>query len=143
MIKMNKNKLSYKSFPLQSYDKVRFADTDKLGHVNNAVFLTFLETGQAEMDDFESLAEKDGCGIVLASIKLDLINEITYPGSVEIGTGITCIGNSSVTLVQGLFQNGETVALSESVVVQMDNISRKSKPMSNEMKKVLKKYLME
>ena len=142
-MKMNKNKLTHKSFPLQSFDKVRFADTDKLGHVNNALFLTFLETGQSEMDEFTSLVEGDNCGLVLASVKLDLLNEITYPGTVEIGTGVSRIGNSSLTVYQGLFQNGEKVALAESVVVQMDNVTRKSKPLSDEMKEVLKKYLME
>lgn len=142
-MKMNKNKLTHKSFPLQSFDKVRFADTDKLGHVNNALFLTFLETGQSEMDEFTSLVECDNCGLVLASVKLDLLNEITYPGTVEIGTGVSRIGNSSLTVYQGLFQNGEKVALAESVVVQMDNVTRKSKPLSDEMKEVIKKYLME
>ncbi|SHJ64541.1 acyl-CoA thioester hydrolase [Dethiosulfatibacter aminovorans DSM 17477] len=143
MKNMNKNELTYKSFPLQSYDKVRFADTDKLGHVNNALFFTFLETGQSEMGEFECLVEENNCGLVLASVKLDLLNEIKYPGTVEIGTGVTRIGNSSLTVYQGLFQNGENVALAESVVVQMDNATRKSKPLSDEMKEVLKKYLVE
>ena len=35
-------------FALQTYDKLRYADTDRQGHVNNAVFSTALETGRAE-----------------------------------------------------------------------------------------------
>ena len=33
-------------FPLRTRDKLRYADTDRQGHVNNAVFATFLETGR-------------------------------------------------------------------------------------------------
>ena len=143
MIKMNKNELTYKSFSLKTFDKVRFADTDMYGHVNNALFLTFLETGQSEMTEFESLVQENNSSPVLASVKLDLLNEITWPGTIEIGTGVIRIGNSSVTLIQGLFQNGFNVAIAETILVQMDNTTRKSKPLSDEMKEVLKTYLMD
>ena len=36
-------------FPIRTYDKLRYADTDRQGHVNNAVFSTFLETGRVEL----------------------------------------------------------------------------------------------
>lgn len=35
-------------FSLLTTDKIRYSDTDRQGHVNNAVFSTFLETGRAE-----------------------------------------------------------------------------------------------
>ena len=35
-------------FPCRTYDKLRYADTDRQGHVNNAVFSTMLETGRVE-----------------------------------------------------------------------------------------------
>ncbi|HDG9121136.1 TPA: acyl-CoA thioesterase, partial [Pseudomonas aeruginosa] len=38
-----------KDFPIHSSDKIRYADTDRQGHVNNAVFATFLETGRVEI----------------------------------------------------------------------------------------------
>jgi acyl-CoA thioester hydrolase len=41
--------LKLNDFPLQTFDKVRYADTDRQGHVNNAVFATFLETGRVEV----------------------------------------------------------------------------------------------
>ena len=36
-------------FPLRTHDKIRYADTDRQGHVNNANFSTFLETGRTEI----------------------------------------------------------------------------------------------
>ena len=35
-------------FPLHSHDKLRYADTDRQGHINNSVFSTLLETGRVE-----------------------------------------------------------------------------------------------
>jgi acyl-CoA thioester hydrolase len=143
MSKFNKNEITYEAFPLKTYDKIRFADTDKLGHVNNAVFSTFLETGQSEMYGFESMVKENKCGAVIVSNKLDLIGEITWPGTVEIGTAVKHIGNSAVTVLQGLFQNGKVVARAEVVVVLMDMITRKSKPLTDEMKRELNEYMID
>jgi hypothetical protein len=36
-------------FPSRTYEKLRYADTDRQGHINNAVFATMLETGRVEV----------------------------------------------------------------------------------------------
>lgn len=41
--------LSYQAFPVQTYDKLRYGDTDRQGHVNNATMATFFETGRVEI----------------------------------------------------------------------------------------------
>ncbi|MEM8537740.1 MAG: acyl-CoA thioesterase, partial [Pseudomonadota bacterium] len=40
--------LTLADYPLVSADVIRYADTDRQGHVNNAVFSTFLETGRTQ-----------------------------------------------------------------------------------------------
>ena len=114
-------------FPLKTTDKLRYGDTDRQGHVNNAAFATFLETGRVEL--VIPLAE-EGASFVIARLELDFLAELTWPGSVEIGTRIAKIGRSSVTLEQAIFQNGKCAARSVSVIVQMDNASRRSRPLS-------------
>ena len=34
------------SYSIWTYDKLRYGDTDRQGHINNAVFATFCETGR-------------------------------------------------------------------------------------------------
>jgi acyl-CoA thioesterase FadM len=34
------------SYKIWTYDKLRYNDTDRQGHVNNAIFATFFETGR-------------------------------------------------------------------------------------------------
>ena len=112
-------------------DKVRYADTDRQGHVNNAQFAVFLETSRMEvlLPPGAPLAAA-GCEFVLAHLELDLLAEIQWPGSVNVGLAVERIGNSSVTLVQGIFQNERPCALAKTVVVQISQETRRSSPLS-------------
>jgi acyl-CoA thioester hydrolase len=118
-------------FPIRSIDKIRYRDTDQLGHVNNAVFSTFFETGRAELlvhPDRRVAAE--GASIVIASLFLEYYQEITWPGEIQIGTRVLNVGRSSVKLEQALYQNDQCVARAETVLVQIDDVTRKSTPLS-------------
>ena len=118
-------------FPLQTYDKVRYADTDRQGHVNNAVFASFLETGRVEVlyhPELPILAA--GASFVIASLNLHFQREIKWPGRVDIGTGVRKLGNSSLTLYQELYQGDACVATAETVIVQVDGTTGRGKPLS-------------
>ncbi len=130
--------LKLDDFPLITFDKVRYADTDRQGHVNNTIFAAFLETGRVEVlynPDLPILSE--GSSFVIVSLKLDFLKEIIWPGQVDIGTGIIKIGNSSIKVYQQLFQNEACVASAETVVVQVDDRSGRSLPLTENAKKTL------
>ena len=129
---MDVNKLTIEDFSLVAVDKLRYRDTDRQGHVNNAVFSTFFETGRAELLYNDDPLMNDGCSYVIASIKLDFINELTWPGEVVIGTKVSKVGNSSITLSQAIFKENKCVAVSETVIVQVNNITRRSEPLNGE-----------
>lgn len=119
------------AYPLQTYEKLRYADTDRQGHVNNAVFSTMFETGRVELlYASEEPLWTPGCAFVIASLQLDFLGEITWPGRVEIGTRVLSVGRSSLTLEQGLFQNDACCATAKTVIVQMDETSRRASPLS-------------
>lgn len=135
--------LKLSDFPLITFDKLRYADTDRQGHVNNAMFSTFLETGRVEMlynAEFRLLNE--GSSFVIASLKLEFLKEITWPGRVDIGTGIVKIGNSSITIRQRLFQNENCVANAETVIVQVDQATRRGSPLSKDARETLSGWLL-
>ena len=117
-------------YPGRTFDKLRYGDTDRQGHVNNAVFATFFETGRVEMllaggGDFL----EPGQSLVLARLEIDLVSEINWPGTVEIGTRVAKIGRSSMALEQAVFQNGVLAAKGISVVVLTDETTRRSTPL--------------
>ena len=120
-------------FPSHTFDKVRYGDTDRQGHVNNAVFSTYLETGRVHVlhSPGQHFADS-GCEFVIAHLSLDYLSELHWPGTVEIGTRVGTFGRSSVTLEQALFQHGQCAAFAKSVVVQIDTSTRQSRALSDE-----------
>ena len=128
-------------FPLRSFDKLRYGDTDRQGHVNNAVFATLLETGRVEMAYQEGRPVMDaGCEFVIARLELDFVAEIAWPGRVDIGTRIRSLGRSSLRVEQALFQNDRLVAWAETVLVQVSQETRRSQPLSEQAVTRLKRF---
>lgn len=119
--------LRLEDFAGQAYDKLRYGDTDRQGHVNNAVFATFMETGRVELiyNPQDPLLD-EGFSFVLAKLDIDYIAEVLWPGTVEIGTRVVRVGRSSVTMHQAVFQGGKLCASAETVVVHFDQTTRKS-----------------
>ncbi|GGB45029.1 thioesterase [Roseibium aquae] len=128
------------AYPVRTRDKLRYADTDRQGHVNNAVFATFLETGRVEFLYDETGSRGDaGCTFVIAKLELEFLREINWPGDVEIGTRVAHVGRSSFALDQGVFQNGVLAASARTVIVQMNEETRRSHPLSDALSNMLKK----
>lgn len=115
------------TFPARTFDKLRYGDTDRQGHINNAVFATLFETGRVSVfHEGDAPLLMPGFSFVIARLAIDYKAELFWPGRVEIGTAVKAVGRSSVTFTQALFQNGKCAAMAESVVVQVDGKTRKS-----------------
>ncbi|MBN8587593.1 MAG: acyl-CoA thioesterase [Rhodothermia bacterium] len=135
--------MNLQDFPLKTFDKIRYNDTDRQGHVNNAVFASFLETGRVEvLYSSSNPILLQGTSFVIASLKLNFRREINWPGRVEIGTGVTKIGNSSIVLFQALFQSDQCVADAETVIVQVSNAVGSSLPLGLAARDTLKKWFL-
>jgi len=135
--------LTLEDFPLCSFDKLRYGDTDRQGHVNNAVFTTLLETGRIELfhQGSASLIDPD-CSFVIAHLNLDFLGELQWPGRVDIGTGVLSVGRSSLRLEQALFQDGRLAARAQSVVVQVSNTTRRGHAFSERLRDRLSPFRM-
>ena len=84
-------------FPFVTTDKVRYNDTDRQGHVNNAVFATYMELARVEVLHHSDLGlREDGASLVLARLVIDFRAEIHFPGEVQIGTRVGKVGRSSI-----------------------------------------------
>jgi acyl-CoA thioester hydrolase len=124
--------IKLEDFAIKTYEKLRYADTDRQGHVNNAVFATMLETGRVEiLFDLTSPLAGHQCAFVIANLNIDFRSEITWPGRVDIGTSVSGVGRSSFKLEQALFQDGRLAATASTVIVQMNEATRRSEPLSD------------
>lgn len=109
---------------------VRFRDIDAMGHVNNAVFFTYMETARVDYmrnvvfrTRGRDLAE---VGLILAQISCQFKAPIFYEQLVEVGTRVTEMRNSSFWLEHRVEADGQLAALAEAVVVHYDYQAAKS-----------------
>jgi acyl-CoA thioester hydrolase len=109
---------------------VRFRDVDALGHVNNAVFLTYLETARVEYIHsvvFDTATRNiSDWGLILAQISCDFKKPIYLGQAVEVGTRIAEMRNSSFLVEQRIEADGQLAALAKAVLVHYDYQDGKS-----------------
>lgn len=109
---------------------VRFADTDAMGHVNNAKYLTYCEIARIRYwtditDEPIALGTEGAESLILAEARITYRAPAFHGEVVTVETRATRIGRSSFTLEHRLLAcvAGETprlVALSESILVRYD-----------------------
>jgi acyl-CoA thioester hydrolase len=119
------------SFRHWTDEKFRFSDTDMVGHVNNAVYATLLESGRVSfLYEPERPLRPPGHDFVIVRLVIDFRAEAHYPGKVRIGTRLIALGGRSFTLGQGIFdEGGASIATGESVLVLIDHESRRAVPL--------------
>lgn len=121
-------------FPVRVPDIIRFADMDRQGHVNNAIYPTYFETGRVGVIyDPHGGLQVEGCTTVLARIEIDFLRELRWPGTVDIGTAIAEIGRSSYVFAQAIFHDGACAARARSTMVLIDRATRKARPLPPEL----------
>lgn len=118
---------------------VRFRDIDALGHVNNAVYFTYLESArvhymrrvafQTKTRDFREV------GLILAEISCQFKNPIFYGQSVEVGTRVVEMRNSSFLTRQHIEADGRLAAVAEAVLVHYNYQTEKSVRIPDEIRK--------
>lgn len=125
--------------------EVRWGDMDMMGHVNNSVYFTYLES--ARISFFNDIgfitALKTGEHISLVSAGCDFKQEVRYPATLDIGTFVTHISNRSVQMRHGLFfkDTDSLAAQAQSVVVAVDLSIGKSIPLRDELRETLTPYI--
>ena len=116
-------------------EKVRFADIDMFDHVNNAAYLTYVESARvAYYTNLTGLTDPRNFGMTVASAKFDFIKPIFYGQTVDVHTRIGRMGNKSWTLEYELRDSstGEIMAVASTVNVYYDHNMGRSAPIPPE-----------
>jgi acyl-CoA thioester hydrolase len=117
--------------PFVTTQRLRFCDTDRLGHVNNAVYAVMFEAGRAELMEQTGLIDAAaGLGVVIARLEIDFLREMNWPGEVTITTEIARIGNKSLHVRQRLSCADEIVSRAASVLAVLDTATRRAVPIT-------------
>lgn len=106
---------------------VRWRDADALGHVNHAVFLTYLEEGR---DAFYVQALGSDPSYVVVRLEVDLRAEVRLSDQrVTVRIEVESLGTTSLTTRETIFvPSGEVAAEARVVTVRWDADQRKPVP---------------
>jgi acyl-CoA thioester hydrolase len=119
-------------------ESVRFGDVDALGHVNNAVFLTYIESARvAFLFDTGAATSLEEMSIIVARIEIDFRAPVRFGSEVEIAVRASRFGNKSFDLEYVLRVDGQVVAEAKSVLVGYDYERRESVAIPDEWREKL------
>ena len=108
---------------------VRFRDIDAMGHVNNAVYATYLE--QARADFFREVVDEGLTEVetVLASLTIEFRQPITADQTITVGLSIPELGKTSIPMECEIRrEDGTVAATAETVQVAYDSEAESSRP---------------
>jgi len=122
------------SKPLKSETRlsVRWGDMDALGHVNNAVYFTYIEQARADWLSKCGHLTHGTEGFVLINTQCTFLKPVVYPANVIVLTYLKDVGNSSLTLEHKLTTEEDSendYAIAEAKMVWIDFKVGKSKPL--------------
>lgn len=108
---------------------VRFRDCDPYGHVNNAVYLTYLENSR-----FALWKAQDIKGVILARAEVDYRAQATYGDELEVRARLAALGRSSFQYEYEIrdLSSGVTVLTAKTVQVHFDYDAQRPVEMSDE-----------
>jgi acyl-CoA thioester hydrolase len=123
---------------------VRFRDCDALGHVNNAVYLTYLE--QARFKHWRALWQFDedrfpDPGIILAHVEIDYRSPAGIGETLDIRLALDGIGRTSFTYQYEIVNagDGRLIATAKTVQVAYDYATSTPVPVPGEWRRLFQK----
>ena len=106
-----------------------------MGHVNNAVFLTYIESARfAFLDHLGAASGVDNMPIIVARIEIDFRAPVNLGDEIEIAVRATRFGDKSFDLDYVLRVGGQVVAEAKSVLVSYDYGRGESVPVPDDLR---------
>ena len=112
--------------------EIRWRDQDAYGHVNNAVYLTYLEEVRDEWLTRALASEGDAWDYVLARVEIDFRRELTQEDDrISARCRLESLGTSSLRTREELrTADGKVVAEAVAVLVARDRETGRSRPLT-------------
>lgn len=120
-MKHNPLRLQLSTYPHRTEITLRFADIDPQWHLNNVRVGEYYQ--EARVSFFRHFSQDlgyeraAGSRTLVVNQSIDYLSEVTYPGSIVVGIGVSRIGTSSWALAMGMFKADVCVGLSTTVLV--------------------------
>lgn len=123
--------------------KVRYCETDLLGHVNNVSYFMYFEQGRIEY--FENLALTDELFSnekvsVVADLECQYLAQIFLKDPLKLHVRVAKIGRSSIEVEYALVANDELKAGGRGTIVLVDLKTGTSTPLPDEVREIINSF---
>ncbi len=123
--------------------QVRFRDMDAMGHVNNAVYLTYLE--MARVGYYHSLfglTRPEDFPFILARVEIDFRSPVVLGEEILVGIRVSRVGNKSFHFEYEIreAETGRLVAEAKSVQVMYDYRTGTTMPVPDDFRQRLEEF---
>jgi acyl-CoA thioester hydrolase len=116
------NILAMEGFRFVCPEEVTFRDLDVFGHVNNAVYLTYLENARiGYMRDVLDIESLEDLLVIVANVDIDFRSRASLGETLDVGARVSRIGTKSFDMeheVRG--PDGRLVAAASTTLVTFD-----------------------
>ena len=121
----------------------RFRDTDAMGHINNAVYVTYLEVArQVYWARLDAHSDYRRVPFILAHVTIDFRSEAMVNEILEAGIRLEWIGAKSFAFVYRIREKttGRTVVEASTVQVCYDYTTKQTLPMPEGLRRSLESF---
>lgn len=123
--------------------KIRYCETDMLGHVNNVSYFMYFEQGRIEY--FENLGLTDELFSekqvsVVADLECQYLAQMYLKDPLVLHVKVAKIGRSSMDVQYAIVVNSQLKAAGRGTIVLMDTKSGKSTPIPDEARKKISSF---
>jgi acyl-CoA thioester hydrolase len=126
--------------------EVRYGDLDAQGHLNNAKYLTYFETGRinyfTHLGLFTPGQSFMDVGVIMAETRITFHAAVEYGTPVKVGVRTSKMGGKSMTVDQNIVhaETGEMLASGYVILVAYDYHTRRSIPIPDVMRETISKF---
>ena len=121
--------------------QVRFRELDALGHVNHAVYLTYVEQARTMyFRDVMCLDVPDELRWVMATQRCDYLAPLAFADLVDVGWRLTGLGRSSAQFEFELVSGAGPVARGGGVMVWADPRAGRALPIPDELRRIAAEF---
>jgi acyl-CoA thioester hydrolase len=111
---------------------------DAMAHVNNATYLTYLETARETW--FGAIAPDDAMRFAMRRVEVDFLSQLTFAdGAVRVVIELDSVGVSSIRTRERMtaVSDGRLVLEARAVIVRLDETGLRSAPLPDDMRERL------
>jgi acyl-CoA thioester hydrolase len=126
--------------------EVRYGDLDPQGHLNNAKYLTYFETGRIqyffELGLFQPGQSFMDIGVIMAKASVSFRAPVHFGMPVKVGVRISKLGGKSITVQQNIVhvESAEVLATGEVILVTFDYHQNKTISIPPVMREKISQY---